>query len=71
MLTLQPNFAKEPFSPSRSNAKTTDPDKTKNSTFNVGKCLVMSKAQYTTINISQPEIVGIQKLLHLLKLVTV
>ena len=56
--TLQPNFAKEPFSPSRSDAITANPDKTKNSASMESKCLKMNKAQNTTRNIRKPGDVG-------------
>jgi len=46
--TLQPNFAKEPFSPSLSNAKSTDAQETKKGTSIEVKCLKMNKAQHTT-----------------------
>ena len=41
---LQPNFAKEPFSPSRPNALTADPDKTKNGGELMRKWLIMKDA---------------------------
>ncbi len=40
------NFAKEPFSPSRSNPKTADAQKTKNGAPIEVKCLIMTKAQH-------------------------
>jgi hypothetical protein len=46
--TLQPNFAKEPCSPSHSNAYTADLDKTKNRALIASKYLKMNKAQHTT-----------------------
>ena len=46
--TLQPNFAKEPFSPSRSNPKIADAQETKNGASIEVKCLIMNKAQHTT-----------------------
>lgn len=52
--TLQPNFAKDPFSPSRSNPKTADAQETKNSTLIEVKCLIMNKA-YSMVWESQVE----------------
>ena len=46
---LQPNFAKEPFSPSRSNPKIADAQETKNSASIEVLCLIMNKAQHTTL----------------------
>ena len=45
---LQPIFEKEPFSPSRSNPKTTDAQETKNGASIETKCLKMNKTQHTT-----------------------
>lgn len=45
--TLQPNFAKEPFSPSRSNTKTADAKETKNRASIEDLCLIINKAQHT------------------------
>jgi hypothetical protein len=51
MPTLQPNFAKEPFSPSRSNSKTAAPQKIKKGASVILKCLKMNNAQNTTMAI--------------------
>jgi len=45
--TRQPNFAKEPFSPSRSNPNTANSQKTKNGASIGDKCLIINKAQHT------------------------
>ena len=51
------NFAKEPFSPSRSNPKTADAQVTKNSTSIEVKCLIMNKSSrfrgISPLNLSQ------------------
>ena len=57
---LQPNFAKEPFSPSHSNPKTADAQETKNGASIEVKCLIMNKAQHTTHNIKQLGISGLR-----------
>jgi hypothetical protein len=44
--TLQPNFAKEPFIPSRSDPKTADAQKTKNGASVEVKCLKINNAQH-------------------------
>ena len=46
--TLQPNFVKKPFSPSYSNTKTSNAQKTKNSVSIRVKCLKTNKTQHTT-----------------------
>lgn len=47
-LALNPKMPKEPSSPSRSNALTADPDKTKIGGKLMHKCLIMNKAQCLT-----------------------
>ena len=49
--TLQTNFVKKPFSPSYSNTKTSNTQKTKNSVSIRIKCLKTNKAQHTTCGI--------------------
>ena len=46
--TLQPDFAKEPFSPSRSIPKPADAQETKNGASMGIKCLIVHKTQYST-----------------------
>jgi len=58
---LQPNFAKEPFSPSRSNPKTADAQETKKCASIEVKCLIMNKYQHTTRNIRKLGYVGKSK----------
>jgi hypothetical protein len=53
VLTLNPKMPKEPSSPSRSNALTADPDKTKIGGKLIQKWLRMKEAQCLTANISK------------------
>jgi hypothetical protein len=53
--TLQPNFAKEPFSSSPSNSKTSDAQKTKNGVSTEAIFLIMKKQK----NLFQPKSVPV------------